>query len=221
MMNLKPQFREISLDKIMDFGDLRNRNFANGWQLEREIDALADSIRVVGLIEPIVVCPAGEKEKGKYEIIAGRRRFLAHKKLGKQSIAALVFPNAIDKQSAILLSVSENLVRRGLDFRELIDQWNHVFFLCEKHCGVKSAAKETGLPAAQIAFLMHKQPMDGACLLPHVSAHLKERVYDSLLDFAKSEGITEEEAVERFIESALSKKGFLKKPENQNGETLC
>ena len=49
----------------------------------KDIDELAESISKVGLLEPIVVCPTAQA--GKYEILTGQRRFLAHKKLGRET----------------------------------------------------------------------------------------------------------------------------------------
>ena len=72
------EFKEISLgDLTIGLGQVRTRDVA------KEVDELADSIAQVGLLEPIVVCPA--EEKGKYEIITGQRRFLAHQELKPQS----------------------------------------------------------------------------------------------------------------------------------------
>src|SRR5690606_41154699 len=44
---------------------------------EGALNELADSIRSQGIMQPILVRPLGGKEVGKYEIIAGERRFRA------------------------------------------------------------------------------------------------------------------------------------------------
>src|SRR6516225_8742469 len=85
----------------------------------KDIDELADSIRKVGLLEPIVVCPADTP--GKYEIITGQRRFLAHRELKASTILAAILDDKVSEADAKVLSVTENLVRRELNSKDLID----------------------------------------------------------------------------------------------------
>lgn len=87
----------------------------NPYQPRREIDPahiaeLASSIASEGLLQPIVVRPGKE---GKFELIAGERRWRAHQKLGLKTIAARVM-EASDTSSAVI-SLIENLQREGLN----------------------------------------------------------------------------------------------------------
>jgi len=52
----------------------------------REIQCLADNIKEVGLLQPIIVRPDGER----FEIVFGHRRYLAHKVLKTGKIACIV-----------------------------------------------------------------------------------------------------------------------------------
>ena len=54
---------------------------------EQQLGELADSIRDVGLLNPIIVRPV---EDGRFEIIAGHRRFMAHRMLSRNDIACFV-----------------------------------------------------------------------------------------------------------------------------------
>lgn len=54
---------------------------------EQQLNELAESIRDVGLLSPIVVRPI---EGARFEIIAGHRRFMAHGMLGRAEIMCLV-----------------------------------------------------------------------------------------------------------------------------------
>ena len=76
---------------------------------EEKIDELAKTIHTHGIIQPIVV---RELEKGKYEIIAGERRFRAIKKLGWDTVPAIV-RNMNDKETASMALI-ENLQREDL-----------------------------------------------------------------------------------------------------------
>jgi len=72
------------------------------------IASLAESIRENGLLQPITVRRTG----GGYELIAGERRLLAHKLLGREEISAIVV-TASDRESAVL-ALTENLQRSDL-----------------------------------------------------------------------------------------------------------
>ena len=105
------------------------------------IEELADSIKKVGLLEPIVVGP--QNSNGKYEIILGQRRFLAHLELGLETIKAGILSEHVEEIEAKVLSVTENLMRRDLNRKDLIDVCTYLF----KHYGkIKDVVTETGLP---------------------------------------------------------------------------
>jgi len=112
----------------------------------KEIDELAASIRKVGLLEPILVAP-GDKD-GTYEILTGQRRFLAHQKLGMATIRAAIIPEPVDETTAKIISVTENLVRRDLNNKDLIDACTSLY---RKYGSVRHVADETGLPYHKVA----------------------------------------------------------------------
>lgn len=128
-------FKEIPLgDLIIGFGQTRIRD------VEKDIDELADSIEKVGQLEPIVVSPT--EYDGKYEIITGQRRFLAHQELNRRMIWAAVLDERVDEITAKVLSVTENLVRRDLHSSDLIDVCTYLY----KHYGtIRAVSEETGL----------------------------------------------------------------------------
>jgi ParB family chromosome partitioning protein len=70
---------------------------------------LAASIREHGVLQPILVRPAGNNE---YQIIAGERRWRASKAAGLATIPALV--EDIDDDTAMEISIIENLQREDL-----------------------------------------------------------------------------------------------------------
>lgn len=111
----------------------------------KDIDSLAESIRVQGLLQPIVVCPA--KETGKWEILTGQRRFLAHKMLKEKSILAAVLAERVEEAEAKAISITENLIRRKLSGKDLI---NGITYLHKIYGNAKIVAEETGLPYQSI-----------------------------------------------------------------------
>ncbi len=77
---------------------------------EDTIKELAESIEKNGLLQPIVVRPM---EKGKYQIIAGERRYRAFKKLGKTMIPAIV--RDYEDEEVDKLQLVENVQREDLN----------------------------------------------------------------------------------------------------------
>lgn len=74
-----------------------------------ELDDLAQSIKTGGLLQPIVVRPAGD---GRYELIAGERRLRAVQRLGWTTVPAVVRP--VDDRTILTLALVENLQRDDL-----------------------------------------------------------------------------------------------------------
>jgi ParB family chromosome partitioning protein len=75
---------------------------------EDTLAELAASIREHGVLQPILVRPAGEE----YEIIAGERRWRASKLAGKETIPSIV--ERFDDATALEIALIENLQREDL-----------------------------------------------------------------------------------------------------------
>jgi ParB family chromosome partitioning protein len=71
--------------------------------------ALADSIRAAGLIQPVLVRPL---TGGGYELIAGERRWRAVREAGEETVPALV--RSTDDRDSLLLGLVENVAREQL-----------------------------------------------------------------------------------------------------------
>lgn len=87
---------------------------ANPYQPRREfaepqLKELADSIEASGLLQPVVV---RSRPDGRYELIAGERRWRAVQRLGWQKIPAVV--KEVDDRSLLTLALIENLQRDDL-----------------------------------------------------------------------------------------------------------
>jgi ParB family chromosome partitioning protein len=71
---------------------------------------LADSIAAQGVIQPIVVRPV---EEGRYEIVAGERRWRASQQAGLQEIPVVI--REVDEQTAMAVALIENIQRDDLN----------------------------------------------------------------------------------------------------------
>jgi ParB family transcriptional regulator, chromosome partitioning protein len=79
---------------------------------EAELDELSASMRQNGLLQPIVVRPARGGASGRWELVAGERRWRASKRLGWHEIAATV--RDVDDRTMLVLALVENVQRAGL-----------------------------------------------------------------------------------------------------------
>jgi ParB family chromosome partitioning protein len=81
---------------------------------EELLEELAESIRINGVVQPVVVRPS-EKE-GRYVLILGQRRCMASKMAGKTTVPALV--KRVSDQQAAEMTIVENLQREDLSALE-------------------------------------------------------------------------------------------------------
>lgn len=100
--------KELALDEIVPDKEQPRKDFD-----AESLEALADSIRENGVLQPIVVT----REEDKYKIVAGERRYRASKLVGLKTIPAIV--RTIDAQNRLELSIIENAQREDLNAIEL------------------------------------------------------------------------------------------------------
>jgi ParB family transcriptional regulator, chromosome partitioning protein len=79
---------------------------------DEELADLASSMRENGLLQPIVVRPAGEDSPARWEIVAGERRWRASVRLGWAEIPATV--RDVDDRTMLVLAIVENVQRSEL-----------------------------------------------------------------------------------------------------------
>jgi ParB family chromosome partitioning protein len=92
---------------------------------EEDLNELASSIRTHGVLQPILVRPTGQ---GKYEIVAGERRWRAAQRAGLHAIPAVV--RELDEVDVLEIAIIENVQRTDLNpieeaqgFQALIDRF--------------------------------------------------------------------------------------------------
>lgn len=123
---------KVSLEEIRPRVDQPRKNFD-----DEALEELAASISEYGLLNPIVL----SKEDGYYQIIAGERRYRASKKLGKESIDAIV--RDYSRRDVEVLSLVENVQREDLSALEEANAY-------------KKLADNYGMTQEQIAKTMGK-----------------------------------------------------------------
>lgn len=107
---MKYQVTYINLEHLVPTVD--NARDFKGFEKSPEGRSLADSIKEVGVLEPLLVRkhPA---DKGKFEIRAGERRFRASRMAGLKAVPCIV--REMDDKEAMAVTVIENLQREDLN----------------------------------------------------------------------------------------------------------
>ncbi len=97
--------QEIPVDSI-DPNPYQTRRRIN----ETALEELAESIRASGVVQPVVLRPVAN---GRYQLVAGERRWHASKRAGKTTIPAVV--RQISNEQAMEITIIENLQREDLN----------------------------------------------------------------------------------------------------------
>ena len=100
-----PDMRELPVDSIDRNPDQPRTNFSS-----EALEALAESIRASGVVQPLIVRPAG---RGKYEIIAGERRWRAAQMAGVEKVPVVIRDS--DEADRLEVALIENMVRENLN----------------------------------------------------------------------------------------------------------
>lgn len=130
------ELKDLPIDKVVPNPDQPRRHFD-----EEALAEMAASVAEHGIIQPIVVTPAGNA----YQIVAGERRYRGAQKAGLKTIPALV--RTLTDQHKLELSLIENIQRRDLNVLEtataylkLRDQFNLSLEEIGKRVGGKSVS---------------------------------------------------------------------------------
>ena len=100
-----PELKQLPVELIEPNPDQPRTNFEKG-----ALDALAGSIKSAGMLQPLIVRPV---DGGRYELVAGERRWRAAQKAGLEQVPAVIRVSPEDErlQSALI----ENMVREDLN----------------------------------------------------------------------------------------------------------
>ena len=121
--------KKINKSKISIKDINRNKLQPRKYFDKSSLEELTNSIKEQGVIQPIVVRPDKQSE-GKYEIIAGERRWLASQNAGLHEIPVVILD--IDDVKSLEFAIVENVQRQDLNaieeakgYQRLIDDFNY------------------------------------------------------------------------------------------------
>ena len=121
--------KKINSNKISIKDINRNKLQPRKYFDKSSLQELTNSIKERGVIQPIVVRPDKSSE-GKYEIIAGERRWLASQNAGLHEVPAVILD--IDDVKSLEFAIVENVQRQDLNpieeargYQRLVDDFNY------------------------------------------------------------------------------------------------
>ncbi len=161
---------------------------------EEALEALAESIKTCGVIQPVLV----KKEGDSYLLIAGERRWRASKIAGRTTIPAIV--RQVEQETLFQLALVENLQREDLNPLEEAEG----YFRLKEEFGFsqEEIAKKVGKSRSAIANAMRLMQLDERVKQFVVEGRLSGGHARALLSL--EEGKLQFEAAEHILEEGLS-----------------
>lgn len=112
-----------------------------------DLPSLAQSIAANGLLQPVIV---RRTDPGKYELVAGERRFRAHELLGKRVIEARIY-SSLSLRERQIFEFEENVKRKQLEWPEYVAAVHGYVKLTKNPSSV--VALELGISEASVSIL--------------------------------------------------------------------
>lgn len=156
------------------------------------IDALADSIRADGVLQPLIVRPVDD---GVYEIVAGERRWRAAQRAQLHDVPVVIREMADDRAAEIALV--ENLQREDLSaieeaegYRHLIDTHGHTQESLAQRIGKSRAHVANTLRLLALPSVIRSHVESGALSAGHARAALSAADPIAIADVAVRKGLS-------------------------------
>jgi len=149
-----------------------------------KIDELEAGIKAQGLLQPIGVAKSKITEDSPdfdWEVLWGQRRVAVFKRLGRDTIPAMVLDEVLTKDKGMTYALMENVARRDMNRSDIFDAIKLIWiqFGDEKKC-----ADETGIPLPLVKDALRSQRIErikggkdlyehstDICMLPATMAH--------------------------------------------------
>ncbi|WP_301103354.1 ParB/RepB/Spo0J family partition protein [Propionivibrio sp.] len=163
--------------RALPVGQLQPGKYQPRTQMDSaSLEELAASIRVQGLMQPILVRPLGDLAD-RFEIVAGERRWRAAQMAGLTEVATLI--REIPDESALAMALIENIQRENLNpleeaqgLQRLIDEFSMTHQQAADAVGRSRPAASNLLRLLQLATPVQELLMHGQIDMGHARALL-------------------------------------------------
>ena len=169
---------------------------------EETLDALTNSVRELGVLQPLLVRRDGDS----YELIAGERRWRAAKRAGLQDVPVIV--RDADDTSSLEQALVENLHRQDLNaleeaaaYQQLVDEFDFTQAKVAKRVGKSRSAVANTLRLLALPMGVQRMVADTRLSAGHARALLACESETEQLEFA--ERVVDEQLTVRDLERLL------------------
>jgi ParB family chromosome partitioning protein len=194
---------------------------------DAELSDLAQSIREHGIVQPVVVRPSGDS--GRYEIIAGERRWRAAQRAGLNEVPVIV--RDVNDRVALELAIVENVQRADLNpveeaqgYQQLIDEHNYTQADLGNIIGKSRSHVANTLRLLKLPDTIRDMIVDGALSAGHARtlvtasdpAALAKRIVDGGLSVRQAEALAQQP-----IQANDNPSNHARRPAEKDADTLA
>ncbi|ONI39325.1 hypothetical protein AN639_06135 [Candidatus Epulonipiscium fishelsonii] len=147
---------------------------------EDSLDELAASIKEHGILQPILVTPIN----GKYQIVAGERRYRAAKLAGLEHIPVIV--KDLTAEEVATIALIENIQRKNLNIVEIAEAYKYLidnFGITQEQLAIKVGKKRSSIT--------------NILRINELSNYIKEKLLNNEISFSHAKVILSVEDLEK------------------------
>ena len=192
---------KTNITKLKIYDVKRNRLQPRKVFNKESLEELTNSIKENGVIQPIIV-RADKNSKGKFEIIAGERRWLASQNAGLHEIPAVILD--VDDEKSLEFAIVENVQRQDLNaieeaqgYQRLIDEFSYnqeklAKFIGKSRSYISNSLRLLDLPQEVIKFVENEKISAGHARsligLPN-AMQIAQKIAENQLSVRQSENL--------------------------------
>ena len=195
--DIKNETSKVAIKDIVRNKFQPRKNFS-----KENLDELTNSIKEQGIIQPIVVRP-DNSEEGKFEIIAGERRWLASQNAGLHEVPVVILK--ADDEKSLEIAIIENVQRQNLNpieesrgYKRLIDEFNYDQEKLSKFIGksrsyITNSLRLLSLPEEVLLMLEKGNLTSGharALIGVHDAIRIAKKIVENQLSVRQTESLT-------------------------------
>jgi ParB family chromosome partitioning protein len=182
---------------------------------DQEIAELADSIKTLGVLQPILVRPLQGAQSSTYQVVAGERRYRAAIRAGLSQVPVII--KSLSDKETLEIGIVENVQRQGLNpieealgYQRLMDEFSLTSNEVAERVGKDRATVANTARLLKLPQQVQDMVRDGRISVGHAKAILTVREPNAQIGLA-NKIITEGLSV-RTIESIVKRDVTLEAP---------
>jgi len=182
---------------------------------DQEIAELSDSIKTLGVLQPILVRPLQGSTSSTYQVVAGERRYREAMRAGLSQVPVLI--KDLNEKETLEIALVENIQRQGLNaieealgYQRLVDEFSLTTNEVAERVGKDRATVANAIRLLKLPTQIQEMVRDGRITTGHAKAILTVREPSAQLGLANK--IINESLSVRAIESIVARDVVLEAP---------